>query len=172
METPFAIEFARSSGGRDGAPTLIPVERGGAKTQATILKLAEGTALAQSKDMLWRRETGKEESGKLYPKPTNPGPNQVVVRVHDGFQGLAHVLSTRIGGNMDPLTPESLASKAIDSARRPAGMERRDGISYLSNAIENGIVTPLTDAYRREILRQTGAGDLAMAWKACQAGGA
>lgn len=30
VETPFSIEFARSSRSRDGGPTLVPVEVGGA----------------------------------------------------------------------------------------------------------------------------------------------
>ena len=30
IETPFSVEFARSSSTRSGAPTLIPVEAGGA----------------------------------------------------------------------------------------------------------------------------------------------
>jgi len=30
VETPFKVEFARSSEKRDGAPTLVPVKEGGA----------------------------------------------------------------------------------------------------------------------------------------------
>ena len=37
VETPFSIEFARSSGTRGGGPTLIPVEDGGSPVDAMLL---------------------------------------------------------------------------------------------------------------------------------------
>ncbi len=36
----------------------------------------------------------------------------------------------------------------------------RDGISYLKAAMDNGIKTPLSDAYAREVLRKIGARNL------------
>jgi hypothetical protein len=51
-----------------------------------------------------------------------------------------------------------LAELAVESAR----LERtgRDGITYLREVKRNGITTPLSDAYEREILRLTQAHDL------------
>ena len=53
IETPFPVEFARTSSSRDGAPTLVPVERA---------------------DLLWRRETRETGDRHYKPKP-NAGPN-------------------------------------------------------------------------------------------------
>ena len=44
IETPFSIEFARSSSTRDGAPTLVPVENGGSPVLATVLLLEAGVS--------------------------------------------------------------------------------------------------------------------------------
>jgi len=68
--TPFAVEFARSSLSRDHAPTLIPVEVGGAAVPATIFVLREEVSEKLASDMLWRRETGRVHSGRAYsPQP-------------------------------------------------------------------------------------------------------
>src|SRR3954454_12930392 len=55
--TPFPIEFARSSKTRGGAPTLVPVERGGARVSAVIYGVGTNERLAA--DMLYRREIHK-----------------------------------------------------------------------------------------------------------------
>ena len=39
VETPFSVELARSSDGRGGAPTLVPVDKGGARVRAQIFVL-------------------------------------------------------------------------------------------------------------------------------------
>lgn len=57
IETPFSIEFARSSSSRCGAPTVVLVESGGCRVHATILVLdsavslekAQGWPISQSK---------------------------------------------------------------------------------------------------------------------------
>jgi hypothetical protein len=43
------------------------------------------------------------------------------------------------------------------------GLEKdgRDGITYLMDAKQNGIVTPLSEPYEQEILRRTEADNLA-----------
>ena len=55
-KTPFRVEFARSSLSREGAPTLVPVEAGGAQVKATVLVLDDAVALEDARDMLYRRE--------------------------------------------------------------------------------------------------------------------
>ena len=152
--TPFKIEFARSSKTRDYAPTLIPVETGGAENKAQILLLKEGITEEKATDMLWRRETNQVGSDKKYKRPTNPGKDSVLVERLEAFNDVDVVLYTKIGANIDPLTPQELSRLAIRSALSKSGAERRDGISYLINAKSNGIQTPLMALYEKEIFRE------------------
>ena len=71
IETPMAVEYARSSIGRGGAPTLVPVEEGGSKVRAWIYELNVDEKTAS--DILYRREIDKVGSGKTYslPEPGN-----------------------------------------------------------------------------------------------------
>jgi hypothetical protein len=66
-------------------------------------------------------------------------------------------------GKLGHPTPADLATRAIQSVREAD--EGKDGISYLMQAIECGIETPLTTAYRAEILAQTEATSLEEAIK-------
>jgi len=153
VQTPFKVEFARSSTGRSGAPTLVPVEEGGACVKAVILVLKEQVAVDKAKDMLWRRETNQVFSSNSYEPSPNPGPDTVCIKELRHFQSVETVLYTSIKPNIDGLTPRKLARLAIDSVCKT---ERgRDGISYLINAKSNGIRTPLTLEYEKEIKRQT-----------------
>ena len=61
----------------------------------------------------------------------------------------------RIGANIDNPTPEKLAKLAIESTRNEAGMNGKDGISYLLSRKEQGVSTPLMQEYENEILRKT-----------------
>ncbi len=152
--TSFKIEFAYSSEKtRDGAPTLIPVEKGGAKNNAQILLLKEGITVRKAKNMLWRRETRKTG---WYKKPVKPGKNSVYVKSKTKFHDIDVVLYTKIEPNITPLTPHKLAQLAIDSARSKSGGQELDGISYLIQMKKNGIHTPLMERYEKEILRETG----------------
>lgn len=155
VETPFKVEFARSSSGRDGAPTLVPVDEGGACVNAVILVLEESISETEAQNMLWRRETNKVCSGESY----NP-PSTVCIKRWEGLHTVQVVFYTWIKSNIDPLTPQKLARLAIKSAKCSAGAKRRDGISYLIAAKRNGIVTPLMPGYEQEVLRQTGTGSL------------
>ena len=74
------------------------------------------------------------------------------------------MLTTHIGSNISPLTAEGLAERAVESARLEAGLTNRDGISYLIDTKESGIITPLAEPYENEILRITGAETLTDAW--------
>lgn len=161
VTTPFNVEFARSSSKRSGAPTLIPVEQGGTKIRAKILGLREGTTEDHAKNILWRRETyqiGKTK--KTYKEPKDPGKNDVVIRQIENSQGMDKVFYTKIGANIEPLTPEKLAHLAIESYNSKTASLGLDGITYLFNAKMRGIQTPLMPAYEKEILKKLGASDL------------
>jgi hypothetical protein len=165
VRTPFAVEFARGSTTRSGAPTLVPVRQGGSPVLAQILLL--DVAESEAKDRLWRREVGKVGSGGHYREHGNPGPNTLVIDTYPKFEGIDLVISARFAPTIVPLTSEHLADLAVRSAR----LEHtgRDGITYLMHAKQNGIVTPLSPAYEEEILRRTRTSCLESALKVVQA---
>jgi len=160
LHTPFAVEFARSSSGRGGAPTLVPVDAGGSQVPASLLVLKSSVDLDTARDILWRRETNRINSGARYPKPTNPGPNTVVIEKLENFGGLKTVLYVKIAPNIAPLTGEHLAELARASLVPPLVAAKRDGVNYLLQSTTNGVNTPLTSDYVRELLRQSTSASL------------
>ncbi|RUO29541.1 hypothetical protein [Aliidiomarina soli] len=170
IETPFSIEFARSSSTRDGAPTVVPVESGGCPVYATIFVLEAGVSLDKAEDLLWRRETRNECSDKHYSPPTTPSPNRMVVKTLRDFEGIDVVLYTKLGVNISDINAEKLADLAIESAKSEAGRNRKDGISYLISVKRQGISTPLMSGYEKEIMRKTGASGLDDALSRCRDG--
>jgi hypothetical protein len=159
VETPFAVEFARESTTRDGAPTLVPVTAGGAKIAGAVLVLDRSINEDAARDMLYRREFRKIGQPVRY----GQGPRGCIKDIRD-FAGLDLCIFTALAANIAPLTAERLAKLAIQSAAAPAGSRRHDGISYLQEQRRRGITTPLMRAYETEILRKTGASGLSDAW--------
>jgi cation transport regulator ChaC len=159
VRTPFCVEFARSSGKRGGAATLVPVSRGGAQVLAQILVLDLNEE--DAKDCLWRREINKVSEGGHYRHPKNPGPNTLIIDQYKNLAEIDLVLSARFPATIPTPTSERLAELAINSVRI-SGRDR-DGITYLLEAKRDGIITPLSAAYEQEILRRTQAIDLAQA---------
>jgi len=168
VQTPFKLEFARSSRTRNDGPTLVPVEEGGAHVEAQILILKKGIPEKQAADMLWRRETQKVGSWEVYERPISPNENSVLVERLENFHNIDLVLYTRIEANIDPLTAQNLAQRAIVSAKSDVAVERQDGISYLINAKKHGIQTPLMLEYEKEILQKVGAKSLEDAHALCR----
>jgi hypothetical protein len=156
--TPFPVEYARLSGKRGGAPTLVPHEAGGA-VKAAVLVLPETVSFAHAQDLLWRRETRKEGSNRKYQERSSP--NAVLVRDWPGW-GLDHVVYTDFHSTGKLSIPAiDLAAAAVKSVA--AAPDEKDGISYLMDCIRHGVKTPLTDRYQAEILAQTGTSSLAEA---------
>ena len=168
VQTPFSIEFARSSDGRNGAPTLVPVTDGGSPVSATVLVLTEEISLKAAQDMLWRRETCNVGSERPYQPPANPTENTVLIDQFNNLDEVDVLLSTRIGSNIPELSARRLAELAIESARAKAETEGRDGISYLLSAKSNGLSTPLMADYEAEILAITEAPTLEEALAICK----
>ncbi len=168
IETPFSIEFARSSYTRDGAPTVVPVESGGGRVHATILVLDDGVNLEEAQDLLWRRETRNECTDKHYTPPSKPDPNRMVVEKLENFAGLDVVLYTKLGANITDPNAAKLADLAVKSAKAEAGRTGKDGISYLLSVKRQGISTPLMQGYENKILRKTGALSLEDALSRCR----
>ena len=169
VSTPFSVEFARSSSSRCGAPTLVPVERGGAPVQAVILVLDATLNIERAEDLLWRRETRNEGGGKHYKPARIIGPNNVVIKRLNDFYGVKKVLYTYIKSNIETLTPQHLADLAICSSRDKECRSGRDGISYLASVKSHGIVTPLMKDYETAILDKTGTKTLNEALKKIKA---
>jgi hypothetical protein len=162
VRTPFAIEFARSSTSRHGAPTLVPVTDGGAHVTAAVIELDPSVDELTARTLLYRRETHRPDKEATADRPT-------WIRSLAGFAGLSSCLYTALPANIDPVTPRRLAELAVQSAASEAGKERLDGISYLAAQVSRGIETPLTPAYVDAILGLTGGRDLADALRLVRA---
>jgi len=155
--TPFPVEYARlSRKTRGGAPTLVP-HKSGCSVSAEILVLDDAVSLDEARNMLWKRETRKTD-GEKYNEVTSL--SSVLVGVRDDSPYVSTLLYTdfRAEGKIANPTPEDLATRAIQSVQEAD--EGKDGISYLRDALECGIQTPLTPAYTTEILRKTNARSL------------
>jgi len=172
VRTPFSVEFARSSSSRDGAPTLVPIEDGGAQVLGVILVLDPKVNVQQAEDLIWRRETRNEYSDKHYSRPTNPSSNTVLIEKLRDLVKVENVLFTKIGANIRNRTPEHLADLAIYSARREAGAKRMDGISYLISVKKQGINTPLMPLYEANIIKKAKAQTLEEAYDKIRSGDA
>lgn len=159
-KTPFKIEFARLSKTRDFAPTLVPVTDGGRNVNAVILVLKEGTDIETAASMLWRRELHKSGTDS-YRRPASPGKNSVLIETILNFHEIDQVLYTSIPQNMGMFSkPDYLAYFAIRSILSNAGQTEKDGVRYLLNAKENGIITEHSDAYEKAVLEQSGTNSL------------
>lgn len=166
-ETPFAVEFARYSDTRGGAPTLVPVPDGW-QVDAELLVLKADITIAAAESALWRRETRQPDLAKQYVRPEPPRPKSVLVERLAPSNGLEMVLYTDFPpeGKVDDPRPRELAERAIRSVR--SAPRSKDGISYLIDAKQSGVKTRLMRAYEMEILRLTGTMTLRDARDACQ----
>lgn len=155
VPTPFPVEFARKSQSRGDAPTLVPYDSG-ASVDAAILVVER--SVADTIDMLWRRETRTADRSRGYPGLRPDRPNAVRVETLSDRAGCETLLYTNIAANIAPLTAEHLAELAVASvAKAKPGL---DGIAYLIAAQANGIVTALSPDYAAAVLRLTGAPNL------------
>jgi len=152
--TPFAVEFARASSRRSGAPTLAPVETGGCRVGGSLLLLDPEVDLERAHHLLYRREINQPGTDLTYDPDEPPSPNRVRIERLAGFDGCNHVIYARLPALLAP-NPPDLARRASASARAGSGARGRDGISYLMGVRVNGIETPLTPEYEKEILRRT-----------------
>jgi len=158
VRTPFPVEFARYSKSRSGAPTLVPVTKGGCRVKAEIIVLSPNIGFDSAAAMLWRRETHRVCSGGSY-RPQRSR-NAVRVREAKGLAGVDKVLYTDFYASSKIRGPKpiNLARRAISSAQLQR--DGKDGITYLLEAKRCGIRTPLMKEYEVQILRLTGTRSL------------
>ena len=150
QRSPWPIEYARSSCGRGGAPTLVLHSSGGFVTGEILVLDIKDDQLNDAREWLRAREGW-------------PPPSRIKVTA---LGGLRSVLCADLAANIPvpKLTADHLADLAIKSVALAEDVER-NGIRYLADNIERQIVTPLTDAYIDAVLRKTGARDLREAEK-------
>jgi hypothetical protein len=160
MQTPFCVEFARSSNTRGGSPTLVPVAHGGATVKATLLVLNAAITEQEAKNILWRRETRKIGTGKTYQEMSNPGPNRVLVKTIQVADVMVLYTDFPEAGKFTSPTAKQLAELAVASARNTQLSAHLNGISYLQAMKHAGINTPLLPAYENEVLNLMGTASL------------
>ena len=127
VETPFRIEFSRSSRVRDGAPTLVPVKRGGAGVSGVVLVLHDSVGETAAQDMLYRRERNRVGSGDVYADVDETNIDSAFLGRLDHFADLRVVFHAAFRANIEEPTPEMLARLASPAPRRPP--ERSHGMA-------------------------------------------
>jgi len=166
VETPFSVEYARTSHTRSGAPTLVPIpDEKGITVKSFIFVLKPNTRIKSAKNILFRREIHQVGNrSKIYIHSNNPRVNKTIVDEIPKFKGIDVVLSTRIGVNLpaivdehitDQKKAEQLARLAINSINESTFFTCQDGIHYLNTAMHYGVMTKLTDLYKQAIIRLT-----------------
>ncbi|MEN4099169.1 MAG: hypothetical protein ROW52_04545 [Anaerolineaceae bacterium] len=164
--TPFAVEYARRSRSRANAPTLVPVPTGcGAPVKAVVLVLREGTSTQDALNALYRRELHRE--GDLKEKYNDQAQRKkrdalVIESIQNQF-GLSVIYYTALKPNFTEILDaertleekaELLALAAIGSVTQETYAKGLDGIQYLVDNIEAGVITALTEPYKQAILKK------------------
>lgn len=159
--TPFPVEFARKSTKRAFAPTLVPFEDGKkVKGQVFAMDLPENFGAK----ILYERETGiRKENHSIVYYNANDELQEIytigkteIVGLKD-FAGLGKVLFAYLVSTIHPLNSNHLACLAIQSIASPKYDPGRDGISYLIDAKQSGIITLHSSDYENDILQITKA---------------
>ncbi len=174
VETPFAVEYARSSRSRGWAPTLVPVPQAyGQPVRGCLLILPEDVDVVDARNRLYRREVHREGDPSVVYDPNHV--RDIVINELQAanfkppLDGVSTVLSTAPTPNIDVITdPDAddlsrglaLARYAQASVTERTFTSEQDGIIYLRNNLDAGIKTRLTDAYVEALLHITGASNL------------
>ena len=143
---------------------MTVVQSGGASIPAVLLVLDEPVSVAVARALLYQRET-RRDAAEI---PENVD----WITELPGFRGTSTCLYAALEANIPPpLTGEKLAGLALDSAKRPAGEKKLDGISYLAQQKRRGVSTPLMPSYEEALLARAGARDLDEAWRRARSTG-
>lgn len=170
FKTPFDIEYARSSTSRDGAPTLTKVDHQvwAKRVFARVLALNPSIGEAVTQDMLYRREIDHVgDMSKTY--AAKPAKSPVEIKKLKNFGDNLPIFYACLNPNLPIILNQNisledkakhLAECAIRSVTKDTFQSQRDGIRYLDNAFQNGIITALTPLYYKAILDTLGATNL------------
>lgn len=171
VQLPFNVEYARRSRTRGGAPTLVPVPEGiGGPVKGEILVLKATITEEEAKNMLYRREIHGVGLGQIYNHQNQVKKEGLIIKELENFHGIPLIIYTYLNPNIveildlnlsDEKKAGILAEAAINSITPETYKDHKDGIWYLYQNIQSGIITPLTEPYKNEILRRAnGAADL------------
>ena len=170
--TPFAIEYARSSQGRSGAPTLVPVSQSiGKPVTGQIFILDSRVSLVEAYNILYRREINRigDRTCIYNDSEQRKKKNGVLVEQVKEFCNTSVVLYASLKPNLPEILREDvshnekvkkLAHLAMDSINIETFASQCDGIQYLADNLAFHIITPLSLSYKEYILKQTGASSL------------
>jgi hypothetical protein len=166
--TPFPVEYARKSGTRAGAPTLVPIPiGGGTPVKAVVLVLKKYTRKKKAQNFLYRRELHKEGDPKVFydDQVQRQKRDALVIETMKNQFGLSVIYYTALKPNFTEILDtkltqeqkaELLVRAAIDSVTQGTYAKEMDGLQYLADNIEAGVVTVLTEVYTKAILSKVG----------------
>lgn len=166
--TPFPAEYARKSGTRAGAPTLVPVSIGcGTPVKAVVLVLKKYTRKKKAQNFLYRRELHQEGDLEVIydDQVQRQKRDAMVIETMKNQFGLSVIYYTALKPNFTEILDtkltqeqkaELLARAAIDSVTQGTYAKEMDGLQYLADNIEAGVVTVLTEVYAQAILNKVG----------------
>jgi hypothetical protein len=165
IQTPFQVEYARRSKSRADAPTLVIVPAGlGSQVNGAIFVLKEDADTKTAKDILFRRELHmKADKNEPYDDAAQRAKKdalviETLVHFHEfgeihytGFKpNFTEILDASLGQEEKA---ELLALAAIDSLTKETFYKGLDGIRYLHDNIQAGVITPLTEPYNQALLQ-------------------
>ena len=164
IETPFNVEFARSSSWRCGAPTLVPYEKW-EKVIWKILVLKDWISENEVRNILYRRELNQVwNKEKIFDKKNilnlencydNKTKFTCKIIELENFAKLDKVFITSFSANIENLSAEKLSELATKSfENEDCRKEKRDWINYLFYAKNFWIKTKLSEDYKKEILKK------------------
>ena len=166
--TPFPVEYARRSRSRAGAPTLVPIPiGGGTPVKAVVLVLKKYTRKKKAQNFLYRRELHQEGDLKVIydDQVQRQKRDALVIETMKNQFGLSVIYYTALKPNFTEILDakrtleekvELLARAAIDSLTQETYKKGTDGIQYLADNIDAGVITELTELYEQAILKKAG----------------
>ena len=166
--TPFPVEYAQRSQSRAGAPTLVPVPMGcGTPVKAVVLVLKKYTRRKKAQNFLFRREIHREGDLKVIydDHAQRQKRDALVIEIIKNRFGLSMIYYTMLKPTFTEILDvkrtleekaELLARAAMDSLTPETYAKGMDGIQYLADNIEAGVVTALTGPYAQAILEKEG----------------
>jgi len=166
--TPFPVEYARRSQSRAGAPTLVPVPFDcGTPVKAVVLVLKKYTRRKKAQNFLYRREIHREGDLKVIydDEAQRKKRDALVIESIKNRFGLSVIYYTALKPTFTEILDvkrtleekaELLARAAMDSLTPETYAKGMDGIQYLADNIEAGVVTALTGPYAQAILEKEG----------------
>lgn len=166
VQTPFPVEYARRSQSRAGAPTLVPMPTGcGASVKAVVLVLKKYTRKKKAMNFLYRRELHREGDLKVFydDQSQRKKRDALIIESLKNHCGLTVVYYAALKPTFIKILDDNpsqdekadvLAEAAIASVTQETYKKELDGMQYLADNIEAGVITELTEDYRQALLEK------------------